>query len=143
MRIQPYARFPVLSADALPATLYGHFTQAIYRDRPISVTLDLGGDDPWWAATRTVFANSYDVAAWETKRATPGSGGGGGGVPREVRVAGRGLHSSTVQLNLSALYGIGGARRGLRSPCCGGVRRCVGCFLVSETAQVEVRSGRA
>ena len=28
------------------------------------------------------------------------------------RVTGRGLHSSTVQLNLSALYGIGGARRG-------------------------------
>jgi hypothetical protein len=27
-------------------------------------------------------------------------------------VAGRGLHSSTFQLNLSALYGIGGARRG-------------------------------
>ena len=26
--------------------------------------------------------------------------------------AGRGLHSSTFQLNLSALYGIGGARRG-------------------------------
>ena len=25
-------------------------------------------------------------------------------------VAGRGLHSSTFQLNLSALYGIGGAR---------------------------------
>jgi len=25
---------------------------------------------------------------------------------------GRGLHSSTFQLNLSALYGIGGARRG-------------------------------
>ena len=28
------------------------------------------------------------------------------------RVAGRGLHSFTFQLNLSALYGIGGARRG-------------------------------
>jgi len=27
-------------------------------------------------------------------------------------VAGRGLHSFTFQLNLSALYGIGGARRG-------------------------------
>ena len=27
-------------------------------------------------------------------------------------VAGRGLHSSTSQLNLSALYGIGGARKG-------------------------------
>ena len=29
-----------------------------------------------------------------------------------VHVGGRGLHSSTSQLNLSALYGIGGARRG-------------------------------
>jgi len=28
------------------------------------------------------------------------------------RALGRGLHSSTFQLNLSALYGIGGARRG-------------------------------
>jgi len=27
-------------------------------------------------------------------------------------IAGRGLHSSTFQLNLSALYGMGGARRG-------------------------------
>jgi hypothetical protein len=26
---------PSPSADALPATLYGHFTQAIYRNRPI------------------------------------------------------------------------------------------------------------
>ena len=32
-----------------------------------------------------------------------------GGSPRE---RGRGLHSSTFQLNLSALYGIGGARMG-------------------------------
>jgi hypothetical protein len=29
----------------------------------------------------------------------------------QERVMGRGLHSCTVQLNLSALYGIGGARR--------------------------------
>jgi len=29
--IQPGACFPARSADALPATLYGHFTQAIYR----------------------------------------------------------------------------------------------------------------
>jgi len=48
-----------------------------------------------------------------------------GGAPQEVpahdvrgevrraalRGGGRGLHSSTLQLNLSALYGIGGARR--------------------------------
>ena len=36
MSIQPCARFPERSADTLPATLYGHFTQAIYRNRPIS-----------------------------------------------------------------------------------------------------------
>jgi hypothetical protein len=34
--IQPGARFPARRADALPATLYGHFTQAIYRNRPIA-----------------------------------------------------------------------------------------------------------
>jgi hypothetical protein len=36
MGIQPGARCPARSADALPATLYGHFAQAIYRNRPIS-----------------------------------------------------------------------------------------------------------
>jgi hypothetical protein len=35
MGIQPDARSPARSADALPVTLYGHFTQAIYRYRPI------------------------------------------------------------------------------------------------------------
>jgi len=35
MGIQPGALLPARSADALPATLYGHFTQAIYRNRPI------------------------------------------------------------------------------------------------------------
>jgi hypothetical protein len=35
MGIQLGARFLARSADALSATLYGHFTQAIYRDRPI------------------------------------------------------------------------------------------------------------
>jgi hypothetical protein len=33
--IQPGFRFPARSADALTATLYGHFTSAIYRNRPI------------------------------------------------------------------------------------------------------------
>ena len=51
---------------------------------------------------------------------------------------GRGLHSSTLQLNLSALHGIGGARRGYEARvvgCCGvlwgvvGCLWCVGCFL--------------
>ena len=37
MGIQPGARFPARSADALPATLYGRFTQAIYRNRPITM----------------------------------------------------------------------------------------------------------
>jgi hypothetical protein len=35
MGIQPSALFPAPSANALPATLYGHFTQAIHRNRPI------------------------------------------------------------------------------------------------------------
>jgi hypothetical protein len=34
------------------------------------------------------------------------------GSRRRSAPAGRGLHSSTSHLNLSALYGIGGARRG-------------------------------
>ena len=37
MGIQPGARFPARSADALPAILYWHFTQAIYRNRPITL----------------------------------------------------------------------------------------------------------
>jgi len=36
MGIQPGARFPAWSAGALPATLHGHFTQAMYRNRPIA-----------------------------------------------------------------------------------------------------------
>jgi hypothetical protein len=39
MGIQPGARFPARSADALPATLYGHFTQTIYRNWPIKWNL--------------------------------------------------------------------------------------------------------
>ena len=35
MGIQPGARCHTRSADALSATLYGHYTQAIYRNRPI------------------------------------------------------------------------------------------------------------
>jgi hypothetical protein len=34
MGIPPGARFPAQSADVLSATLYGHFNQAIYRNRP-------------------------------------------------------------------------------------------------------------
>ena len=62
----------------------------------------------------------------------------------------RGLHSSTFQLNLSALYGIRfvwdtGCASGLCSPYQGGVRGClgcVGCFFVTGTAQVELKSER-
>jgi hypothetical protein len=35
MGTQSGARFPARSAEALSATLYGHFTQAIYRNRPV------------------------------------------------------------------------------------------------------------
>jgi len=39
MGILPGARFPARSADALPSSLYGQFTQAIYRNRPIPLAL--------------------------------------------------------------------------------------------------------
>jgi len=54
---------------------------------------------------------------------------------------GRGLHSFTSQLNLSAFYGIGGACRG----CVARVKGCLwcaGCVCVSDTAQVELKSER-
>jgi len=41
---------------------------------------------------------------------------------RGPHTGGRGLHSSTFQLNLSALHGIGGARRG----CVARVKRVLG-----------------
>jgi len=44
--------------------------------------------------------------------------------------AGRGLHSSTFQLNLSALYGIGGARRGCVARVKGVFRVCRVFFCV-------------
>jgi hypothetical protein len=62
-----------------------------------------------------------------------------------VMIPGRGLHSFTFQLNLSAFCGIGGAWRGyLRGvhEVLGGIMECLGCAFVSETAQVELRSGR-
>jgi len=55
-------------------------------------------------------------------------------------VFGMGLHSSTFRLNVSAFDGIGGAFRG----CLGGVKGHYGVFrvyFVSETAQVELKSG--
>jgi hypothetical protein len=52
---------------------------------------------------------------------------------------GRGLHSFTSQLNLSAFHGIGGARvkAVLR-----GVYGVKVFYIVSDTVQVELRSGR-
>ena len=46
-------------------------------------------------------------------------------------VNGRGLHSSTFQLNLSALYGIGGARRGCVARVQGVCRVCRVCRVFS------------
>ena len=70
----------------------------------------------------------------------------GGGGARGL--AGRDLHSSTFQLNVSAFCGIGGARGivwGLFCGCLGGVRGCSGVYVVyfvSDTTQVELKSGR-
>ena len=58
---------------------------------------------------------------------------------------GRGLHSFTFQLNVSAFCGIGGAFRGSFRGCSGvlgGMRGCAGWVFLSETAQVELKSGR-
>ena len=58
---------------------------------------------------------------------------------------GRGLHSFTFQLKVSAFYGIRGAIRGYSwgdYEVLGSFRGCKGCVFVSETAQVELRSGR-
>jgi hypothetical protein len=55
---------------------------------------------------------------------------------------GRGLHSSTFRLNLSALYGIGDAHRG-RVARVKGVCRICSCVRRGSRAQVELRSGRA
>jgi hypothetical protein len=58
---------------------------------------------------------------------------------------GQGLHSSTFQLNVSALSGIEGAYRGDFGGCLGGVKGYQGvwrvCF-VFQPAQVELKSGR-
>jgi hypothetical protein len=69
-----------------------------------------------------------------------GSVGGGAG--------GRGLHSSTFRLNLSALCGIGvhlGVVQGLCRRCQGvlrSIRGCSGCILCQKRLKVELRSGR-
>ena len=76
-------------------------------------------------------------------------------LPGDLRVCrerhgagGRGLHSSTGWLNLSASGGIGGACRGRfggLSGVLGGIRGCEGVcrlYFVSEMPEVELKSGR-
>jgi hypothetical protein len=46
MGIRPGARFPARSADALPATLYWLFAQAMYRNRPVSSSASLDERSP-------------------------------------------------------------------------------------------------
>jgi len=67
--------------------------------------------------------------------------------PADCRFAvyGRGLHSFTLQLKLSAFCGYRGGMEAVCRGCLpvsGGGRGCQGCACVSETAQVELRSGR-
>ena len=80
---------------------------------------------------------------------TPLHGGRGDrGVGHANGAAGRGLHSSTFRLNVSALCGIGvhfGGLSGIFRWCPVGVRGYEGVFMVysvSETAQVELKTGR-
>ena len=57
MGIQPDARFPAWSAEALPATLYGHFTQAIYRNQPIDAChVSALGHEERWSKALLLFA---------------------------------------------------------------------------------------
>ena len=82
-----------------------------------------------------------------TYTALPGCDAGGGRYPPGWSRAplARGLHSSVSQLNLSASYGIGGARRGCVARVqgvFGGAYGVLGTFFVSESAQVELKSGR-
>jgi len=81
----------------------------------------LGGGEAAAAASPTPTpAAAAAAGGGENTRLPPGAGGTAaffasgqctdGGVG--VATTGRGLHSPTFQLNLSALYGIGGARRG-------------------------------
>ena len=74
------------------------------------------------------------------KRRQSGAGG--------ASARGRGLHSFTSQLDLSAFCGAGCARRdcaalvkGVLRGVRGGVG-CVGCFCASDTAQIELKSER-
>jgi len=73
------------------------------------------------------------------------AGGVGGGGCKGRGGGGRGLHSSTFQLIVSAVCVIGGALRGCLGAVqgvSGGIRGCAGCVLVSETVHVELKSER-
>jgi len=59
MGVQHDARLLARRADALPATLYGHFTQAIYRNRPIDRHFIDGRINPGFLS----YTASYDVAS--------------------------------------------------------------------------------
>jgi hypothetical protein len=79
-----------------------------------------------------------------------GRGGSGRGGGRSTNFSGnepgcRGLHSSNFRLNVSAFCAIGGALRGSLGGCEGCFSVYEGLFrvyFVSETAQVELKSGR-
>jgi hypothetical protein len=113
MGFQPGARFPARSADAVHATLYGRFTQAINRSRPIQETrardaLDDVASDIWATLARDILGPAAAGAAagpeapdrlkprLEDRHHHPHAGAQLGPC-----VSGRGLHSSTFQLNLS------------------------------------------
>jgi hypothetical protein len=74
MGIQPGARFPAWSADVLPATLYGHFTQEIYRHRPIK----------WHPMSLTW--RTQELAGPACELDDSGAARGGGNGARRVRV---------------------------------------------------------
>jgi hypothetical protein len=64
-----------------------------------------------------------------------------GRIHLEQHGSGRGLHSPTFKLNVSAFCGIQGAFMG----CLGSVyevSRSIRVYFMSETAQVEMKSGR-
>jgi len=91
MGIQPGARFPARSADALLATLYGHFIQAIYRNRPITPLPACGCE----ASSSETFSRApgWDRGTWSAARR------------HRWAPSTRGLHSSTFRLNLSSFPG--------------------------------------
>ena len=99
----------------------------------------MGADDRYstytgYTVSRAVRCSSATVTlAGVTEANTNGTGVASfPGLTLVRPAAGRGLHSSTFQLNLSALYGIGGARRGCVARVkgvSGGVEGVLGGFL--------------